>query len=256
MKLIFLALMIVCLLFNNCKSKSTKTEKSDLAVNPPKYVLSLETDSCKVIIKEVNQSNFQSYKNSHYSEPFFGMNAECISLKDLLGIIKDIEVNSIIFENKNLENQYYGVLVDQKVMSSQQDSMIKSNIIESLKINIEKKTFNIDTVMVSVGNKRKFLKYANTIVSDTIRSQSILSQDSMIFENYNLEKILTSLSKEFNKTLSLCVEEPQRINIKLRKSDWNSTKAKLESELGLAFNIKTTQEEKYIVRTDNLVEKN
>lgn len=240
-----------CLLLTSCKNKLATKEASDTSPIPLKYVLNLETDSCNVIIKEVDKSNFSNYTNIYKSEPFLGLKAECISLKELLVIIKDIDVNSIIFENKSLENQYYGVVVDQKVISSLQESMIKNKILESLNLNIKKKTFSIDTVMVSVVNKRKFLKFANTTVSDTIRSQSSLSQDSIIFENYNLEKILAFLSREFDKTLFLCVEEPQRINIRLRKSDWYSTKAKLESDLGLAFNIKTTQEEKFIVSKDN-----
>lgn len=251
MKINICALMMICLLLMNCKNKLVTKETSDTYPIPLKNVLNIETDSCKVIIKEVDKSNFSSYTNSHHCEPFLGMKAECISLKELLGIIKDIDVNSIILENKSLENQYYGVVVDQQMISSLQDSMIKNKIIESLNLNIKKKTFYIDTVMVSVGNKRKFLKFANTIVSDTIRSQSSLSQDSIIFENYNLEKILAFLSREFDKTLFLCVEEHQRINIRLRKGDWYSTKAKLESDLGLAFNIKTTQEEKFIVSKDN-----
>ena len=256
MKFNFHALMMICLLITNCKNKTTTTKTDDTSPIPAQTVLSIETDSFKVIIKEVDKSNHPSYLNSQHSEPFLGMKAECISLKELLGIIKGIELNSIILEDKSLENQYYSVLVNQNVINSQQDSIVKYKIFESLNLGIKKKVFNIDTVIVTVDNKRKFLKYANNTVSDTIRSQSMLSQDSLIFENYNLEKILATLSKEFNKTLFLNVEEPQRINIKLRKSDWNSTKAKLEFDLGLAFSVETTQEEKYIVSKNALIEKN
>ncbi len=254
MKLNFLALLMICFLFTNCKNKSETSET--INISPIEYVLNFENDSCKLVIKEVNKSNFSSYKNSHQSAPFLEMKADCISLKELLGIIKGIEVNSIIFNNKSFENQYYSVFIDQKVISDLQDSIIKSNIIESLNVVIEKETFNIDTLMVSVDNRVKFLKYANTTISDTIRSQSRLSQDSIIFENYNLERILAFLSKEFDKTLCLSVEEPQRLNIKISKSDWNSTKIKLESDLGLDFNIERTHDEKYTVRKDNLTEKN
>ncbi len=255
MKLYIYTLMMICFLFSNCNKKST-TETSDLYTNTSKYVLNLETDSYKVVINKVDKRNFENYRNSHHSEPFLGMKAECISLKELLSIIKDIQVNSIILDNKSLENQFYSVQVTQKTISNIQDSTIKSDIVESLNVIIEKKSFNIDTLMVSIDNKRKFLKHANNTVSDTIISQSRLSQDSIIFENYNLEKILASLSKEFDKTLSLSVEEPQKIDFKLAKSDWNSIKEKMKADLGLAFNINTTQVEKYTVRKDNLRDKN
>lgn len=175
------------------------------------------------------------------------MRADCISLNELLCLVKDIDKADIVFDYTGLENRYYTVFIEQRIFNTKQDSIIKSKIIDALSVKIEKKSLNIDTTIVTVTDRDKFMKYANMTISDTIVSKFIVSKDSLQFENFEVEKILSRLSAEYENALIFDSEETQRINIKFKKENWESTKEKLQTDLGLDFNIVTTQKEKYFV---------
>ena len=66
-------------------------------------------------------------------------------------------------------------------------------------------------------------------------------------KNYQLKKVLATLSKEFNKNLILTTNAQKRVNISFNEKDWESIKTKLETDLGLFFDTKTYQKEKYII---------
>ncbi|MCW3806331.1 hypothetical protein [Plebeiibacterium marinum] len=244
----------ICLILTNCKNISETTgHNNNVVLNTNKYVLDFENDSCKVTIKEVNKKDFASFKNSYCSEPFLGMKADCISLKQLLSIIKKTDSTSILIDNDEFNHPYYSAFIDQKVICKMQDTLIKKKIIDALLITIEKKLFTIDTIMVTVNDKEKYTRFSNMVISDTIVSKSIVSQDSVIFENFELEKILTHLGGDFNKVLKLDSKEIQRIDLKLKRSDWDTTREKLETDLGLAFNTKSASKEKYIVKSLSMI---
>jgi len=255
MKLKLLFFLSICLLFTDCKNKTKALVHDDTESNTFNYRFNYENDSCKINIKEVNISNICNFTNRYTNEPFLTMHSDCISLEELLCILKDIDKTSIILDSKDLENKYYSVIVDQKVNNARQDSMIKSKIIDALSIKIEKKIYNIDTIMITVSDRKKFVKHTNTTISDTILSKARISQDSMIFENYELEKILALISEEYDNALILASKETRRINLKLKKTDWNILKENLKSDLGLALKTVTYQKLNYIVKRKSLIEK-
>lgn len=231
-----LTILTVCLLLTNCNNY----EKGN-------FILVFENDSCSIIMKEVNKNDFSRFTNSCETTPYLNMRADCISLNELLCLVKDIDKADIVFDYTGLENRYYTVFIEQRIFNTKQDSIIKSKIIDALSVKIEKKSLNIDTTIVTVTDRDKFMKYANMTISDTIVSKFIVSKDSLQFENFEVEKILSRLSAEYENALIFDSEETQRINIKFKKENWESTKEKLQTDLGLDFNIVTTQKEKYFV---------
>jgi hypothetical protein len=243
MKFRVFILFAVCTIFYNCKNKP-----SDIIQN---HILEYENECYKVKITEVNKNDFTSFKNSYHKEPFFGIKAECISLKELLGIIKRVDTSAIVLNNKDFKNKYYSTFIDQKLRNKSQESIITNSIIEALNIQVEKSFFEIDTVTTSITNKIKYLKHIHQIdrkIGGTIRTEYRCSNNLKIFKNYKLEDILSVLNKEFDNHLVLKNKESERINIELKGSDWNSTKAELESNLGLTFNtLNSSQKEKYLV---------
>jgi hypothetical protein len=125
-----LILFAVCTTFYNCKNKP-----SDTAQN---HILEYENESYKVKITEVKKNDFTSFKNMYHNEPFLGIKAECISLKELLGIINKVDTSAIVLKNKDFKNKYYSAFIDQKLMNKSQESIITNSIIEALKIQVEK----------------------------------------------------------------------------------------------------------------------
>jgi len=248
MKLKLLFFLSICLLFTNCKNKTKALVSDDSLSNTISCRFNYENDSCKISIKEVNIRNISNITNSYTIKPFFTMHSECISLNELLRILKDIDTTSIILYSNDLENKYYSVIVDQKVNDARQDSLIKSKIIDALSIKIEKKLYNIDTIMITVSDRKKFVKHINTTISKKNLSKARISQDSMIFENYELDKIIALMSEVYDNVPIRASKETRRINLKLKRADWNILKENLKSELGLAFNTVTYQKLNYIVK--------
>lgn len=244
MKFRLFILFAVCITLYNCKNKPSETIQN--------HILEYENECYKVKITEVNKNDFASFKNSYHNEPFLGIKAECISLKELLGIIKKVDTSAIVLNTKDFKNKYYSAYIDQKLMNRSQETIITSSIIEALKIQVEKRFFKIDTVTTSINNKAKYLKHIHQIdrkIGDTIKTEYSYSHNLKIFKNYKLEDILSVLNKEFDNHLVLKNKESKRINIELKGRDWNSTKAELESNLGLTFyTLNSSQKEKYLVK--------
>lgn len=258
MKTKLLSLIIACLLLSNCTSPSAHKEESASNANRSEQLLNIDTDKYQIVLKKVKKTELQNATVGYHYEPYFGIKADYLSLKDLLHITMNVEAKDIIVENESLKNQYFSILIDQKLTSNnQQDSIIKSTVLDALHINIQKETLKVDTIIVSIGNKKKFLRHVNTTtpssINDTndtirIRSEYALSVDSMTFENYEIEELLRAVNREYdNKPLVLNPTASQRVDFKLKRDDWDTVISTLESELGLTFTTKTSQEEKYIV---------
>jgi hypothetical protein len=129
--------------------------------------------------------------------------------------------------------------------------MIECKIFDALSIEINKKTFNIETSMVTVHDKEKYAKHSQIKASDTLEIKLCTWEDSVSFENFELEKILAFLGEEYNRVFIISEETP-RINFKLKKGDWNLTEEKLEADLGLALDTKTVQEERYVLAKESV----
>jgi hypothetical protein len=243
MKFRLFILFAVCTTLYNCKNKPSNTIQN--------HILEYENECYKVKITEVNKNDLTSFKNMYHNEPFLGIKAECISLKELLGIIKNVDTSAIVLKNKDFKNKYYSAFIDQKLRNKSQESIIANSLIDAFKIEVYKSFFEIDTVITSINNKAKYLKHIHQIdrkIGDTIKTEYRCSNNLKIFKNYKLEDILSVLNKEFDNHIVLKNKESKRINIELKGRDWNSTKAELESNLGLTFNtLNSSQKEKYLV---------
>lgn len=253
MKFKLLVLFSICLVFYQCKNKPQTVLSDNTESNSIRYVLNIENDSCKIEIKEVDKSKRSNFSNGYNREPRFGVRADCLSLKELVGIIKDIDTSLIISNSKDLDNQFYSVLIKQKTTTDNQDSTIKNDIIKAFDLNIQKKIFSIDTTIISMNDQTKYTKFYNKEISDTVSSKYRISEDLIEFENSDLNNIVVHLREIYNKVLILDTRVSQRIDYKIKRDNWESIKDKLESDLGIHFKTHVTQIEKYIITDQSSV---
>jgi hypothetical protein len=240
-----IVLLAISLSLINCTTNSKSNNQT--CIND--FILNYENDSFKIHIKEVSKINLASFTNRISKGPNVGINAECLSMKELVGLLKCVDTSLIIISDKELDSRYFNVLIEQDLIKDSQDSIILIKILNKYGLDIKIDTFIVDTTIVSINDKSKFLKFSNKVVRDTITSEITLSQDSIGFKNTKLESIAANLSKIYNKTFILKTNVPQRIDYKFKRNDWELTKLKLESELGLRFDKHLTQKEKYNIRT-------
>ncbi len=253
MKFKLLTLCSICFAFYHCTNKSQPEISNDSQITSSNTILDIKNDSLNIQIKEVLRSDFTSFTNSYHNTPFLGVRAECISLKELIGIVKRVE-NNLIIDNKDFENQYYAALINQYITDATQDSIIRNSIVNALGYDLEKSVVNIDTSIISVTDRMKYLQYANNVISDTIVSQYQISPELIEFENMELDKIMTYLSEVYDKVLILESKESQRINYKIKRMDWSSMKEKLEAELGLSFTTSFTRKEEYRIKSKSKIQ--
>lgn len=253
MKFKLLVLFSICLTFYQCKNGSQPVLSNNINTDSIKYVLNIENDSCKIEIKEIDKSKLFNLSNGYSYEPRLDVRADCLSLKELVGIIRNIDTSIIITNSQGLKNKFYSVLIKQNTRTNQHDSMIINDIIKAFDINIEKKIFSIDTTFISMNDLTKYKKYSSITIGDTVFSKYRISEDLIEFENTGLDGIVAHLSKIFNKALILDTKVSQRIDYKIRRNDWESIKDKLESDLGIHFNTQVTQIEKYVINDQSYV---
>ncbi len=250
MKLKILTLYSICLVFYQCTNKSQPEIPTDSQITSSNTILDIKNDSLRIEIKEVQKKDFANFTNSYHINPYLELRAECVSLKELIGIVKGVEKNLIV-DNKDFENQYYTAFVIQNNPDEKQDSIIRKDIVNALGYDLEKTVIN--TSIVSITDRTKFLKYANNVISDTIVSQHRISPDLIEFENMELDKIVTYLSEVYNKVLILESKESQRIDYKIKRNDWSFVKDKLEAELGLSITTSLIRNEKYHITKKNKI---
>jgi len=202
-----LKLVIVCmLLFMSCKSQNTNTS-----------ILNIENDAYKIEIKKVNRNDFSKFTNSFTTSPFLAMNAECISLEEFIGRLKSMDAVPVIMKNKNLDDQYYSVFISQNYIDSVQESKVKRIIVKALGLKIEEKIFKIDTTVVAMHSKNKFMKHANIVVSDTIKTISKISHIHMEFTNMLIEDIMTCMGEKYKKVFVLGEKESQKDKLEFKR---------------------------------------
>lgn len=253
MKFKLLVLFSICLVFYQCKNKSQTVFSDNTKSNSTKYVLNIGNDSCKIKIKEVDRSKRSNFSNSYTREPRFEIRANCISLRQLIGIIKNVDTSLIISNSKDLDNQFYSVFINQKTTTDNQDSSIKNDIMKAFDLKIQKKYFSIDTTIISMNDQTKYKRFSNNEISDTVYSKYRISKDSIEFENSDLDNIVVHLKEIYNKVLILNTSVAQRIDYKIKRDDWESVKDKLESDLGIHFKTHVTQIEKYLITDQSYV---
>ncbi|MDD7915299.1 hypothetical protein [Polaribacter ponticola] len=246
MKFRLLLLFATCFAFYNCSNKKQEIQNTN-KTNSINYILDSVTDTYTIKIKEDKKTNFRSFKNAMSIAPTLNINAEFISLKQLISVTKNIDTNAIIL-NKDLKNSYYKVYLKQKNLDFPQDSLVRNIIIASLGIKIDKKNIGIDTIMVSVKNSKKYRTAINKKNKrEPITSKYINSNNIKSFENYQIKDILAVLGKEFNKNLVFTTNAQKRVNISFKEKNWESIKTRLELDLGLFFDTKTYPKVKYII---------
>jgi hypothetical protein len=100
MKIKLLVFLSISVLFTGCMNNSQSGVHDAIQSNSDKYVLDFENDSCKIKINHINKSDLS---RCYVKEPFLRINAECISLKEFISLIKDIDKTSIVLEDKDLK---------------------------------------------------------------------------------------------------------------------------------------------------------
>ncbi|WP_215223872.1 hypothetical protein [Echinicola shivajiensis] len=227
-----------CIIFVNCTNKPKADTSKEIISSEDIIILDVETQGYKILIEEIENPKKSIITNSHSLTPYLGVKADYISLRDLMGLIKNIDPSSIELANRSLDNKHYSVLISQNWVDENREEKIKNAIIEALGISIETQQTYFDTTVVALSERSKFLKFSSEQPEKTIKNKFTLSRDFISFENTDLDNLVASLDSHFNKVLTLNSKETQRINYKIKRADWNTTKIRLETGLGLSFSAK------------------
>jgi hypothetical protein len=261
MKIKLLLLLSVCFLFSECSLEKQSNKYDIKKFNHGKYALNIENDSCSIKIRELDRRIIRSFKNGFYQSPFLRIDAELISLKELISLTLGVDTLSVILNDNCLNFKYYSAFVDQKITNELADSLIRSKIINALSLDIDKEFIEVDTTIVSFEDKMRHLGYlseqknekntTSTYSDVIISSGSDCIKGSMTFENYEIGDIISKIGEGLDKALVFSTEESERINYSLKFNDWESLKEKIGTDLGLAFNTHKTQIEQYSVKIKN-----
>ncbi len=181
-----------------------------------------------------------SKKHSNHIQTYpLNINAERISLKNLLAYVAKVDTSAIKFKDKEIGDKKYSV----KIVQKNKDVKINTSIIQDIIKNL-----NLDLI------KKQIKSYEMTI-SDTLRFNSNLSKldnkhtiikistDSISVKNIKLSKFIDVINKEYSDYI-FCTNNPLRIDYKWHKSTLVNLKQNLLKDLGLIMS--DTKNDKFI----------
>ena len=119
-KIFFLALFIT---LNSCQNNS----------------FNADTETYKIDIKKA--AYFHHDFTNHIQETPLTINAENITLKEILGILIKTDTNNIKFDNEKAQNKKYALLIKQKDENISVNEVVLNKIINELKLKIIKEQY-------------------------------------------------------------------------------------------------------------------
>ena len=252
-------LLSIAFLFCQCGLENGQGDNVIEKFINKRHLLIIENDSCDVNIRERNSSSIEIVKNAFYDSPFLRLDCESISLKKLISLTLNVDTSFIVFEDNLLNSKHYRAFVHQKETNEKEDSKLRKKIIGALGLFVEKEFITVDTTVVSLSDKNKYLMYLSEqkngkessfqISRASLPDGSKLVSGSMTFDNYKLSEIMSKIGEEVDKTLVISADVNETITYSIKFSDWEALKEKLEDDLGLSFNTYSSQIGIYKVKT-------
>ena len=250
MKFIFPILITVSIFLFSCTNAPVKNSTNSIK---DKYFLDIQNNSYKIKIKEVDRDKLKGFTASHLTNPYLEIHAECISLGALIDLLMDGDENSLILKDQDFYTKFYSVLIEQNASGNQNDSIIKDDIFKAYNLIKETKIFNVDTVLISIKRQPKSLEKLDRPSLDALKINYHFYQDSVDFENFNLEEKLMRSKYTDYKNLVLVIESPVTCKIGLVENEWTTKQTKLGYEFEYVSNTKRIQREKVLIRRNYLV---
>ena len=251
MKVKLIALSTIFIFLLSCKNDSIQT---DTKLKQDEYLLNIENDNYRIKLKEIDKNRLTNLNASHSTNPFLAIRAVSISVGSLLNILANVDKDSLILEGVDFNERYFNVLVEQHIPNNKNDSIIKGKIFKALNLVLEYKTYNVDTVYISLKNQPNLMKNTNRYISDSLKIKYSFSQDSIKFEDFNLDNKLSKSNIENLNVIMLIIESSENSNIGLIKNDNGSMKTNLGYEFEYISKSNTIQIQKPSVRRKSLVE--
>jgi hypothetical protein len=196
-----LIITIISIVLLSCNSKSLNTN----------------TELYKIEIKKA--SYFHKDFTNQIQTGHLKIIAERMSLKELFGILIKTDKSNIKFKNKQLENEYYSIVIEQKKEENPIGKIVFNKILEN---------WNLKSIEDS-------LKFYNLISnSDNLVSKVIKTKDSIKFINCNLTKITEILNSEFPEQ-TIYNSESKRIDYSWKKTSFDKLKTQMQNDFGIIF---------------------
>lgn len=216
-------LLILIFLLNSCKEESFK----------------LDTETYKIEIKKASSSTNRDFTNKIQTSPL-NINAERISLKDILGILIETDTSNIKFENESFQSEYYSVLLEQKKAIHSVNEVVLNDILNNWNLKLhENKLYEIkvqDTLMFS-----NFISNSNNMDSKIIKSK-----DSIKVSNCDLKSLAEVLNSEFSERV-ISNDVSKKIDFSWEKTTFDKLKLQLQNDLGIMFLDSKIDKTTYII---------
>jgi hypothetical protein len=208
-KIFFLALFIT---LSSCKENSFNSD----------------TETYKIEIKKA--AYFHQGFTNHIQKTPLNINAENITLKEILGILIKTDTSNIKFDNEKAQNKNYASLIKQKDENISVNEVVLNKIINELKLKIIKEKYRSFNITI-----KDSLKYSKFISNSKNKISSVtIFKDSIILSNCDLNKLVEILNSEFLEKTT-CDTNSERINYKWKKSSFDKLKLQLKNDLGMNF---------------------
>jgi hypothetical protein len=207
-----LTLLVYLLILSSCDNKSIK----------------LDTKTYKIEIEKASNS-YSSFTNLLQKSPL-NIKAERISLKDILAIIIKTDTSNIKFEDKELENEYYNLLIEQKDKNIPVNEIVLNKLLNGLNLGLEVNNFK--SFEINIKDTLQYSKFVNVQGNST--NEVFESNDSIKIKNCDLKKLTEILNSEFSEEIT-CINNYKKIDYGWRKTSFQKLKQNLCKDLGLTF---------------------
>lgn len=209
LKIIFFALIIT---LNSCKNQTLITD----------------TEAYKIEIKKA--SIFHRDFTNHIQKTPLNIHAERINLKDILGILIKTDTSNIKLKNKELKNDYFNILIQQKNKTDSIHELVLDKILKSwnLKVTIKKHK----SYQIRIQDSLKFSDFKNN--STKLMSVVSISNDSIKIKNCDLKKLSDVLNSKFSEE-SVFDSKSEKINYSWKRAAFDTLKVQLQNDLGILF---------------------
>ena len=190
--------------------------------------LNANTELYKIEIKKA--SYFHKDFTNQFQTGHLKINAEKMSLKELFGILIKTDKNNIRFKNKQLENEYYSIVIEQKKEENPIGKIVFNKILENW--NLKSTEEKHKSYQIKIQDSLKFYNLISN--SDNLTSKIVKTKDSIKFINCNLTKITEILNSEFPEQ-TIYNSESKRIDYSWKKTTFNKLKTQMQNDFGIIF---------------------
>jgi hypothetical protein len=190
--------------------------------------LNSNTELHKIEIEKV--SYFHKGFTNQIQTGHLKINAERMSLKELFGILIKTDTSNIKFESKQLENEYYSIVIEQKKQENPIGKIVFNKILENWDLKLTEEKYKSYQIKI-----QDTLKYSNlNSNSGNMVSKIVKTKDSITINNCDLKKIVKVLNSEYPEQITYN-NESERIDYSWKKTTFEKLKAQMKNDFGILF---------------------